>query len=474
MPNRRVYSPTRRDLLKGGAALWTLSCLPNGVMAADDGPLTIEAREGTAELWEEGGPKADIWGYEGRVPGPVIWVRQGETLPVRFVNRLKQPSTIHWHGIRLDNAYDGVAGLTQEAVEPGQSFDYRIKAPDAGTFWYHPHNRSWEQLARGLYGVLIVEEAGAKAYDRELLFVFDDWRLNEERQIDEASFGNLHDWSHAGRLGNVLTTNGLPYFKERARPGERLRVRVVNTANARVLSFRFSRLKPQVIALDGQPVAPYELEADTLVIAPSQRADLIVDVPSNPGVFKVEEVSGAPFSAGEIVAEGAAITRDKPLPGDISLSPNPLNRSLSFDDALAVDLLMQGGAMGGLREASLNGETKDLRSLAQEGKVWAFNGIVGSHHDQALFSVARGRTIRMPIINDTSFPHAMHIHGHHFKVLSRNGVKPAREIWHDTVLTEPGEKVEVAFVADNPGKWMIHCHMLEHQAAGMTARFEVA
>ncbi|WP_202396221.1 multicopper oxidase family protein [Stappia sediminis] len=450
------------------------SRLPNGAIASEGEPLTIEAREGTAELWEEGGPKADIWGYEGRVPGPVIWIPQGETLPLRFVNRLKQPSTIHWHGIRLDNAYDGVAGLTQEAVEPGESFDYQVKAPDAGTYWYHPHNRSWEQLARGLYGVLIVQEAGAKAYDRELLFVFDDWRLNEERQIDEASFGNLHDWSHAGRLGNVLTTNGLPYFKERARPGERLRVRVVNTANARVLSFRFSKLRPRVIALDGQPVAPYELADDTLLIAPSQRADLIVDVPHEGGVFKVDEVSGAPFAAGEIAAGGPVMQRETPLPEDIALPANPLNRFLSLGDALSADLLMQGGAMGGLSQATLHGETKDLRSLAQEGKVWAFNGIVGSHHDPALFSVARGRTVRMPMMNDTSFPHAMHIHGHHFTVLSRNGAKPTREVWHDTVLMEPGEKVEIAFVADNPGKWMIHCHMLEHQAAGMTAWFEVA
>lgn len=130
--------------------------------------------------------------------------------------------------------------------------------------------------------------------------------------------------------------------------------------------------------------------------------------------------------------------------------------------------------MGRMGAAMLHGERKGMRDLMEAGKVWSFNGIAGSHHDPALFSTALGRTVRMPIVNDTRWPHAIHLHGHHFKVLSRNGAPVAREEWRDTVLTAPSERVEIAFVADNPGKWMLHCHMLEHQAAGMMSWFEVS
>lgn len=470
----RRSGPSRRLLIQSALAAGALPLLPCASLASTSGPTTLVARPGTASLWEEGGPLADIWGYDGGVPGPVLRMRQGETLRVNFRNELDQPSTIHWHGIRIDNAYDGVAGLTQQPVEPGETFEYLIKAPDAGTFWYHPHNRSWEQMARGLYGVLIVEEQDPVAVDRDLVMAFDDWRLDEARQIDLASLGMLHDWAHAGRLGNVLTVNGQPYLKQAVRPGERLRLRILNTANARVLQLRFAGLSPVVLALDGQPVEPHSLAGETLEIAPGQRCDLMVDVPDETAVFKVEEVSREPFAACELRAEGDPVARADPSPETLRLPANPLATALDLDGALSVDLLMEGGAMGRMSGAMLHGEKKGMRDLVEAGKVWSFNGIAGSHHDPALFSAALGRTVRMPIVNDTRWPHAIHLHGHHFRVLSRNGAPVAREEWRDTVLTAAGERVEIAFVADNPGKWMLHCHMLEHQEAGMMSWFEIS
>lgn len=470
----RRSGPSRRLLIQSALAAGALPFLPRVSLAGTSGPTTLVARPGTASLWEEGGPLAEIWGYDGGVPGPVLRMRQGESLRVNFRNELDQPSTIHWHGIRIDNAYDGVAGLTQEPVAPGETFEYLVKAPDAGTFWYHPHNRSWEQMARGLYGVLIVEEQDPVAVDRDLVMAFDDWRLDEARQIDVASLGMLHDWAHAGRLGNVLTVNGQPYLKQVVRPGERLRLRILNTANARVLQLRFAGLSPVVLALDGQPVEPYPLAGETLEIAPAQRCDLMVDVPGEAASFKVEEVSREPFAACELRAEGNPVARVDPLPETLRLPANPLATALDLDDALSVDLLMEGGAMGRMSEAMLHGEKKGMRDLVEAGKVWSFNGIAGSHHDPALFSAGLGRTVRMPIVNDTRWPHAIHLHGHHFRVLSRNGAPVAREEWRDTVLTAPGERVEIAFVADNPGKWMLHCHMLEHQEAGMMSWFEIS
>lgn len=468
------HGPSRRFLLQSALVASALPFLPRISLASASAPTELVAKPGKASLWEEGGPLADIWGYDGGVPGPVLRMRQGETLRVNFRNELEQPSTIHWHGIRIDNAYDGVAGLTQEPVEPGETFEYLVKAPDAGTFWYHPHNRSWEQMARGLYGVLIVEESEPVAVDRDLVMVFDDWRLDEARQIDVASLGMLHDWAHAGRLGNVLTVNGQPYLKQTVTPGERLRLRVLNTANARVLQLRFAGLAPVVLALDGQPVEPYPLADEILEIAPAQRCDLMIDMPGEAGVFKVEEVSRDPFAACELRTEGEPIARTAPLPETLRLPGNPLASALDLEGALSVDLLMEGGAMGRMGAAMLHGERKGMRDLMEAGKVWSFNGIAGSHHDPALFSTALGRTVRMPIVNDTRWPHAIHLHGHHFKVLSRNGAPVAGEEWRDTVLTSPGERVEIAFVADNPGKWMLHCHMLEHQAAGMMSWFEVS
>ena len=154
---------------------------------------------------------------------------------------------------------DGVAGLTQDPIAPGETFTYRFIPPDAGTYWYHPHSRSWEQVARGLYGALIIDEHDPPDVDRDYVVAADDWRLGDDGAFDEGSLGNLHDWSHAGRLGNILTLNGKPYERFAARAGERLRLRLINTANARVLTFAIPKLRPWVVAHDGQPVAPYLL-----------------------------------------------------------------------------------------------------------------------------------------------------------------------------------------------------------------------
>ena len=147
---------SRRHFLAGSAAVGVGAALP--VHLARAAAPEIHARPGTAQIAPEKYAPTKIWGYEGTVPGPTLRVKQGERLVRRFVNELPQASTIHWHGIRIDNAMDGVPGLTQEAVQTGDSFLYDFVAPDAGTYWYHPHNRTWEQLARGLYGALIVEE----------------------------------------------------------------------------------------------------------------------------------------------------------------------------------------------------------------------------------------------------------------------------------------------------------------------------
>ena len=153
-----------------------------------DGFRIVRARAGSATLRGDGQASTPIWGYQGRVPGPTLRVKQGDEVRVRLVNELPEPTVVHWHGLRLPNAMDGVPHLTQRPIAPGSSFDYRFRAPDAGTFWYHSHLYSSEQLERGLYGVLIVEEPIPVAVDRDLVLVLDDWRLGSDGKLDEASF----------------------------------------------------------------------------------------------------------------------------------------------------------------------------------------------------------------------------------------------------------------------------------------------
>jgi len=464
MLSRRKFLSASAGTLGAAMALppWT-------VHAAGDAPFTVLApKPGTAPLAGADAPPVNVWAYNGQAPGPVIRVRRGEKVRVRLKNGLAQPTTIHWHGIRIDNAMDGVAGLTQDAVAPGDSFDYSFTAPDAGTFWYHPHNRSWEQIARGLYGLLIVDEDTPPAVDRELPFVADDWRLNKEGQIDEDSFGSMHDWSHGGRMGNWLTVNGLTDPEIPVRAGERIRLRMVNTANARTLAFDFQPLKAWIIALDGQPVPPSPPPTGGLVLTSAQRADIALDITGAPGsTVPVWEVS----TQNRIKAAKFVIA-DKPphrqrLPEEpVRLSPNRLLAVPKLGGAERIELLMEGGAMGGLRQGSIDGRVLSIQELAERKLVWAFNGTVGMQK-KPLAVLAKGQTALINMVNRTAFPHAMHLHGHHFRVVERNG-KPVHDApWRDTELVKTDEQVLIAFVADNPGKWLFHCHMLEHMAAGM-------
>lgn len=414
-----------------------------------------------------------VWAYNGTVPGPVLRVAQGQEVRVRLRNRIPIGTTLHWHGIRLTNAMDGVGGLTQAPVAAGDVFEYRFRAPDAGTFWYHPHFRSAEAVARGLYGMLVVEEQAPPDFDRDLPLILDDWLLDDADQIDTARFGNLHDAAHAGRLGNVLTANGKPAPDIGVRRGERLRLRLLNAANARVLTLAFADLAPTLIALDGQPIAARSLSDATLTLAPGQRADVVIDLSLDAGQAReLRAVTrGGETPAVRFVGTGSPL-RDELLTTPVALPVNPLDGAFSFADRLQVDLVMRGGARGDLSSAVYRGEQMPLRELAQNGQAWALNGQAGMS-ETPLFSVQRGRTVELRLVNDTRWPHAMHFHGHHVRVAASTRSETAGD-WRDTVLLQARETLRVTFVADNPGKWMIHCHMLEHQAAGMATWFEVA
>lgn len=462
----------RRRFLKAGAGACGVALAPSVLLAdttpSEDGFTILRAMNGSASLLGPGEPQTAIWAYEGMSPGPTLRVRRGDTVRVRLVNELDQPTTIHWHGIRIDNAMDGVVGLTQAAVPPGGSFDYVFTVPDAGTFWYHTHNRSWEQMARGLYGLLVVDEIEPYGVDREIPIVFDDWRLTAGGEIEEESLGSLHDWAHRGRLGNWLTVNGVSAPALQIAQGERLRLRLANVANARVLAFDFPGHEPWLIAVDGHAVKPEKLAGSRIELAPAQRADLVMDAVLEPGTTaEIREVgNGEPYKAASLIYsdKGNPIRNRDKTPAGL---PVVFRReALDIANAVTVDLDMTGGAMGAMESAVLDGETLGMRELVAKRRVWAFNGIAGDL-DKPLLEVGRGGTVAIRMTNNTRWSHAMHLHGHHFLATHRNGEEIAETVWHDTILMQPDETLTIAFLADNPGKWLLHCHMVEHMAGGM-------
>ena len=456
-------STTRRNLLKAAASIAVLPIASLSEFAyARRLPEVLEPRQGKVQLLPDPYPETAVWGYGGTVPGPEIRVPQGSRVRRQLVNSLSQPSSIHWHGIRIDNRMDGVPGLTQDAVPPGGSFDYDFEAPDAGTYWYHSHERSAEQVARGLYGALIVEEATSPDIDREEVLILDDWRLQEDGQLIP-DFMSSRDRSHAGRTGNFLTTNGQSGLDLPARQHERLRLRLINAANARIFSLILDGLRGWVAALDGMPLkTPVPIDGD-LVLAPAQRADLIVDVTANSGetAYLAYIEGNEAYVQVRIPVRGAASTALRPAPR--ALPPNPQLEPEDLSSTVKARLVMEGGAMGRMRNAVLDGESKTFRQLVEANQFWAFNGVVGLT-EKPLIEVGRGEAVRLSIRNDTEFPHGMHLHGQHFREVGADGGLGSMR---DTLLLFRGETREIVFVADNPGNWLIHCHMLSHQDSGM-------
>jgi FtsP/CotA-like multicopper oxidase with cupredoxin domain len=478
-----IHPLTRRRLLAGLGATVTAITLPPRAFAEDntaDGYRVLHARAGHASLRGKDAAPTPIWGYDGMTPGPTLRVRQGDELKVRLVNNLDRATVIHWHGLRIPNAMDGVPHLTQEPIEPGQSFDYHFAPPDAGTFWYHTHFGSSEQLARGLYGVLIVDEPERPHVDRDLVLVVDDWRLMDNGEI-QPSFGNFHDAMMAGRLGQYITLNSEDALELSVKSNERLRLRIVNTANSRIFQFRIAQHQARVMAVDGQPCPPEIAPNGVLRLAPGSRVDLFLDAALKPGSqapILVDDLRGGELEVGRLVYDAGAPARETPLAEPKSLLANSLPAEFDVPNVLKVDLPLDGGGMGMMMGGMMGGRMGPGRipgyGIRPQQRIWALAGVSSTGHDgPPMFKVERGRTVLLNFANRTTFPHAMHVHGHHFRQLdaSSEGWKP---YWLDTVIVDVDRAESIVFVADNPGKWMIHCHMIEHMAAGMAAWFEVS
>ncbi|MDH3412511.1 MAG: multicopper oxidase family protein [Gammaproteobacteria bacterium] len=460
---------SRRQLLVAGAAaaawprialLETKPTQPNIL-----GRLIPESAE--AELLGPG-KTTTVWAYNGTVPGPALRLKVGQRINTVLENRLARPTTVHWHGMRAPNGMDGVPALTQPPVAPGGTFHYAFEARNPGTFWYHPHFQSAEQLDRGLHGVIVVEDENPPEVDRDLVWMLDDWRLDQQGQI-VGDFNDLHDVSHQGRIGNTATLNGRAPVEFALRKGERIRLRLVNVANAWIFALEFKGHTPSIIAYDGHAVVPHTPADGLVVVGPAQRVDIILDATANPGQrFEVIDryYRNRTFKLLDLVYS------DTPL-GSAARSPllglaQPDLSEPDLNKAERHEIIFSGGAMGGMRSARFRGEMTGIRQLAQQGKVWAVNGVVASRHDEPpIIEMRLGHSYIIDFVNDTAFPHPVHLHGHPMKMLMNADKTPAQPVWRDTLLMAPRTRATVAMVADNPGKWMLHCHIPEHQEAGM-------
>ena len=461
---------SRRQFLQAGiaCAFATLSrpVHADEPPAAHDG-LTTTLRPGKARVRMVGEeyPETEVWAYNGAEPGPVLRVRQGAPFRAKVENGLTETTTVHCHGIRLPNAVDGVPNLTQKPIKPGERFDYAFTPPDAGTFWYHSHDDSLIQMGRGLAGPLIVEEPDPPQVDRELLWTVQDWRLTGDAQI-APGFNNRMEAAMDGRVGNTVTINGRVPDAVRVRAGERIRLRLLNAAIARIMAPRFEGHRPMIVALDGQPCEPHEPPDGRILLGPAMRADVMLDMQGEPGrSYRVVDdfYDRLAYTLVQLEYDKASPVRPHPSDAPLRLPANPVPHP-DLKTASVHEVQLQGGMMGGM---GMGGGMMGMGGKA----AWAINGQSmtgdGSPGMPPLFEIARGRSCILDMRNDTAWWHPMHLHGHSFQVLDRDGKPEPHDVWGDTVLVRPRERVRVAFVADNPGDWMFHCHVMEHQVGGL-------
>lgn len=454
----------RRQLLQMGAAASITLALPHFSLAMSKSPrydYVLTAREQPISLVKGGVTPALT--FNGQFPAPVIRARQGEPLRIHFINQMKQETTIHWHGIRLNNAMDGVPYLTQPPIKPGESFDYTFTCPDAGTFWYHPHMHSVEQLGRGLVGALIVEETTRPAFDDEVILGFKDWRLHED-----GSFMPLSEPRHAARagtLGNVGTVNGQQQPVIEVPANACLRLRLLNMDNSREFAISLGEQAAQIVALDAMPAPPQRLGTQPLGVG--MRLDLGLITPAQSGVdIPVYDVKGRFLQPLCTLRTGAPLREGKP-PDVPALPPNPVSEpNLAQAETLRF-VFEWAGAMTPVDDSG-----------QAHPEFWTINrrAWAGMHSDnlpEPLAELSLGKSYIFELHNTTPHSHPIHLHGMIFKVLASDK-KEISPFFTDTILLEKNERARIALVADNPGRWMYHCHVIEHMKTGLMGYITVS
>jgi FtsP/CotA-like multicopper oxidase with cupredoxin domain len=392
------------------------------------------------------------WTYNGSVPGPLIQATVGQTLLVHFKNSLPETTTVHWHGVRLDNEVDGVPGITTKAVEPGEEHDYRFTLRDAGFFWYHPHYDSVAQMGRGLYGGILVSDPSEPDLGQELPLILSDMSLEEDGSFTDDDNGGEFTILF-GREGNTLLVNGRVNPTLHARAGLRQRWRVLNASRSRYFGLGFEAQSFTRIGRDGG-LQQFPENIDSPVnIVPGSRADLLVAPVAQPNT--VSQLQWVPTERGF----GSTFNRD----------PADLFRIQYTDEAPATP--------PALPEISRTIPDPDL-SAAVEHEIELTidipdSGLVlGINHESAELvppiMAKVGDTQVWDLTNHSDFSHPFHLHGFFFQQIDPMGKPIEPRAWLDTIDVPKDQPVRVAVHFDErPGMWMYHCHILDHADGGM-------
>ena len=409
------------------------------------------------------------WTYNGGNVGPEIRVTEGDRVRVTLTNTLPDPTTVHWHGVPVPNPMDGVPGMTQPAVQPGETFIYEFDAFPTGSYWYHPHVA--HQLDRGLVGPLIIESKdNPGTYDREYTLVLEDWATVDG--AGPAATNRMTNRDMGGMMGGMMgrmrggnradaplvepvydayTINGQAAAVAEplaVKKGDKIKVRLINASSGTIYDLRLAGHSLTITHSDGRPVEPFSV--DVLRIAMGERYDVEVSA-DNPGrwrLYAMADSASEVVTLGTLQYDGVRATSDS---GD-SLPDNIRWNDLGLLAGLPEETYPLPQAEGDLAvfEQSLSG--------GHGSPLWAINGQVWPQADEMV--VRQGQPVQFTYINRSMMPHPMHLHGHFFEVGS-SGVRK------DTVLVPSHGVIRIRFVADNPGGWMHHCHNIYHAEAGM-------
>jgi FtsP/CotA-like multicopper oxidase with cupredoxin domain len=433
-------------------------------------PPPVEMKFAPAEVDVDlGGPVVRTWAYTDRLPGNEIRIRKGQRLRAAVSNALPAETSVHWHGIAIVNDMDGVPPLTQAAIPTGGQFTYDFVVPDAGTYWYHSHVGT--QLDRGLYGALIVEDPTEKAdYDDELVVVLDDWidgtGTNPDQVLENVRKTGMKPMGPGGPGVSPTTPLGgdggdvtYPYFLINGRvpadpdmrdyrAGQRIRLRVINAGSDSAFRVAIPGTNLNVIAADGYPVMP--AQSKSVIVGMGERVDAtftvdrsvpVVAVPEGkPGHAQLNIRVGTAPTAANVDEFVAAVRTEAPL-DTATLSPTP-------------EVTLSAREPDQVIEAKLSGPGP--------GYTWPFDGRLYDPTKDGI-GVKRDQRVRIRMVNESMMFHPVHLHGHTFQVVGRNGPRARK----DTVLVPPRQTVEVDFDTDNPGKWITHCHNTYHLEGGM-------
>ena len=478
---------------------------------------TVELKDGDAYDLTAGyvekeinGVKYRMLAYNGSIPGPLIKVAQGSEVTINFINDTNMQTLLHSHGVRMDNAFDG-AQTSQKEMEPGETFSYKLKFPDAGMYWYHPHVREDYAQELGLYGNYLVVPNDANYWspvNREVALFLDDI-LIEDGKIVLSKKGASH--TLMGRFGTTMLVNGETSYALSVTKGEVIRFYVTNAANTRPFNFAISGAKLKLVGADGGAYENDEWK-DSVVLGPSERAIVEVLLDKS-GTFALQnKTPDKTYTLGTIAvantppyvsyAEGFSQLKthertvqsidpvrqyfdripDKQIKLTLDMGPAMMSmQGMGHSDHRMEDGSMMRGSMMSLAGGGIEWEDTNrmMNQISDPASIkWKIvDQATGKENMNMDWSFKRGEPVKIRIFNDPDSMHPMqhpiHFHGQRFLVIARGGVKETNLVWKDTVLIPSGETVDILLDTSNPGRWMAHCHIAEHLEAGMMFGFSV-